>query len=97
MMNSFLLLTSLLLCNCLSSEIKTDDHIIDEEHQLSKSIKSSCETIQTKIHVNKEEHDQAGNVIRSCEGSIQVNKCEGTCVSQLQPSVNKPNGFSKVI
>ena len=33
---------------------------------------------------------------RTCNGEVQVNKCEGLCNSQVQPSVITPTGFLKV-
>ncbi len=67
------------------------------EDEMSGKIENSCETLPSKIRVTKEEHDQAGNVIRVCEGSIIVNKCEGTCLSHLRPSITTPTGFLKVL
>lgn len=40
--------------------------------------------------------DENGQLVRTCEGDLAVNKCEGTCTSQLQPSVVKASGFLKV-
>lgn len=57
---------------------------------------SNCATLPLTIHINKEELDPAGNIIRNCEGTFTVNKCEGTCISTLQPSVVHPSGFLKV-
>lgn len=73
------------------------EQVIDEGDAsiLSGSV-DTCQTLPTSIHVTKEEHDQSGNVIRSCEGMVVVNKCEGTCMSQLRPSVTTPTGFHKV-
>lgn len=43
-----------------------------------------------------EEFDELGRLTRTCSGDISVNKCEGACNSQVQPSVITPNGFLKV-
>lgn len=43
-----------------------------------------------------EEFDELGRLTRTCSGDILVNKCEGACNSQVQPSVITPNGFLKV-
>ena len=67
------------------------------DEDLESKVKGSCETLPSKIKVTKEEHDHLGNVIRVCEGSIVVNKCEGTCLSQLKPSVTTATGFLKVL
>lgn len=44
----------------------------------------------------KEEFDELGRLQRTCNGEIAVNKCEGACNSQVQPSVITPTGFLKV-
>ncbi|CAH0752472.1 unnamed protein product [Diatraea saccharalis] len=36
-----------------------------------------------------------GRLIRSCSGEVSVNKCEGMCSSQVQPSVSTATGFLK--
>ncbi|XP_069179667.1 partner of bursicon [Procambarus clarkii] len=54
-----------------------------------------CETLPSTIHVAKEEFDEAGRVVRTCEEDLAVNKCEGECISKVQPSVNTPSGFLK--
>lgn len=43
-----------------------------------------------------EEFDELGRLSRTCNGDIAVNKCEGACTSQVQPSVITPTGFLKV-
>ncbi|GAB6021191.1 hypothetical protein CHUAL_003816 [Chamberlinius hualienensis] len=58
-------------------------------------IESSCETLPSTIHVSKEVTDENGQLLRTCEGEVAVNKCEGTCSSQLQPSVVQSSGFLK--
>ncbi|XP_026496207.2 partner of bursicon [Vanessa tameamea] len=55
----------------------------------------NCETIPTEIHVTKEEYDEMGSLVRSCSGEVIVNKCEGICNSQVQPSVVAATGFLK--
>ncbi|XP_049872629.1 partner of bursicon [Pectinophora gossypiella] len=55
----------------------------------------NCETIPTEIHVTKEEFDEMGRLLRSCTGEVSVNKCEGMCNSQVQPSVTTSTGFLK--
>ena len=67
------------------------------EEDIGSRVTGTCETLPSKIKVTKEEHDHLGNVIRVCEGSIVVNKCEGTCLSQLKPSVTTATGFLKVL
>jgi hypothetical protein len=78
---------------------QTPEHLLEGglEDDMSPKIQNTCETLPSKIRVTKEEHDQAGNVIRVCEGSIIVNKCEGTCLSNLRPSITTPTGFLKVL
>ncbi|XP_060801436.1 partner of bursicon [Amyelois transitella] len=36
-----------------------------------------------------------GRLVRSCSGEVNVNKCEGMCTSQVQPSVVTATGFLK--
>lgn len=43
-----------------------------------------------------EEYDEMGSLVRSCSGEVSVNKCEGICNSQVQPSVVTATGFLKV-
>lgn len=42
-----------------------------------------------------EEYDELGRLQRTCDGEVAVNKCEGFCSSQVQPSVITPTGFLK--
>ncbi len=44
-----------------------------------------------------EEYSEGGILSRTCEGDVGVAKCEGSCSSQVQPSVVHPSGFLKVI
>nr|AZC86173.1 bursicon beta [Nezara viridula] len=55
----------------------------------------ACETLPSEIHITKEEFDDLGRLQRTCSGDIAVNKCEGACNSQVQPSVITPTGFLK--
>ncbi|CAG0902728.1 unnamed protein product [Darwinula stevensoni] len=46
--------------------------------------------------LSSEEYDtEDGRMLRRCEELIPVNKCEGTCFSQVQPSVATVSGFLK--
>ncbi|XP_039281309.1 partner of bursicon [Nilaparvata lugens] len=54
-----------------------------------------CETLPSEIHITKEEFDELGRLQRTCNGDVAVNKCEGACNSQVQPSVVTPTGFLK--
>lgn len=56
----------------------------------------NCETIKSEIHLIKEEFDELGRLQRTCNADVKVNKCEGFCSSQVQPSVITPTGFLKV-
>lgn len=47
-------------------------------------------------YIFSEEYDEMGSLMRSCSGEVSVNKCEGICNSQVQPSVVTPTGFLKV-
>ncbi|XP_005188000.1 partner of bursicon [Musca domestica] len=55
----------------------------------------NCETIKSEIHLIKEEFDELGRMQRTCNADVIVNKCEGLCNSQVQPSVITPTGFLK--
>ncbi|KAA0187652.1 Bursicon beta precursor protein [Hyalella azteca] len=54
-----------------------------------------CETLPSTIHVTQEERDDNGRLIRQCEEDVLVSKCEGSCQSKVQPSVNTLSGFYK--
>ena len=43
-----------------------------------------------------DEKDETGGLIRTCSSDILVTKCEGSCNSQVQPSVKTSTGFLKV-
>lgn len=47
------------------------------------------------IELLTEEYDELGRLQRTCDGEVTVNKCEGFCSSQVQPSVITPTGFLK--
>ncbi|XP_049770019.1 partner of bursicon [Schistocerca serialis cubense] len=55
----------------------------------------ACETLPSEIHIIKEEFDELGRLQRTCTSEVGVNKCEGACNSQVQPSVTTPTGFLK--
>ncbi|XP_049277899.1 partner of bursicon isoform X1 [Anopheles funestus] len=55
----------------------------------------TCETLPSEIHLIKEEYDELGRLYRTCNGDVTVNKCEGKCNSQVQPSVITATGFLK--
>ncbi|XP_067005200.1 partner of bursicon [Anabrus simplex] len=54
-----------------------------------------CETLPSEINIIKEEFDELGRLQRTCTSEVGVNKCEGACNSQVQPSVKTPTGFQK--
>lgn len=51
--------------------------------------------ISNSFFINLEEYDELGRLQRTCDGEVTVNKCEGYCNSQVQPSVITPTGFLK--
>nr|CAD7438100.1 unnamed protein product [Timema bartmani] len=55
----------------------------------------ACETLPSELHIIKEEFDELGRLQRTCNSEVSVNKCEGACNSQVQPSVITPTGFLK--
>lgn len=78
-----------------SSTIPPDASELDVLASSSTS-SASCHLLPTEIHVTKEELDESGNTVRTCEGDLQVHKCEGSCSSELRPSITSPTGFAKV-
>lgn len=77
-----------------SPQITSNSSILNTKSDIDRG---NCATYPLTIHVSKEEFDLAGNLIRTCEDNITITKCEGTCISSLQPSVVNPTGFLKVI
>ncbi|XP_015375768.1 PREDICTED: partner of bursicon-like [Diuraphis noxia] len=71
--------------------------IIVHNNVLAENNPEECETLPSELHIIKEEFDELGRLQRTCNGDIAVNKCEGACNSQVQPSVITPSGFLKVI
>ncbi|UYV60472.1 Bursb [Cordylochernes scorpioides] len=56
----------------------------------------TCDTHDADVRITKEEFEvESGELLRSCHGDIQVRKCEGTCDSQVRPSVVTASGFLK--
>lgn len=74
---------------------------LSESTDLSSSVATDsvqkCKTVKNSIHVSKEDRSSTGETLRVCEGVIQVNKCEGVCLSNLRPSVNTATGLVKVV
>lgn len=79
-------------CETLPSEL----HIIKGELCCAINYHEN-KLIQNNFMLNIEEFDELGRLQRTCNGDIAVNKCEGACNSQVQPSVITPSGFLKVI
>jgi hypothetical protein len=52
-------------------------------------------SLKASIFCLSEEYDELGRLQRTCDGEVTVNKCEGYCNSQVQPSVITPTGFLK--
>merc|ERR1711892_1132977 len=45
--------------------------------------------------LTKEDYNKEKEVVRTCEQDIDLNKCEGSCVSSTQPSALDRSGFKK--
>ncbi|CAH1368558.1 hypothetical protein MTP99_009988 [Tenebrio molitor] len=75
----------ILLCLVYVSYVSSVSEISEE----------TCETLMSDINLIKEEFDELGRLQRICNGEVAVNKCEGSCKSQVQPSVITPTGFLK--
>merc|ERR1712228_1014407 len=58
-------------------------------------LESICETLKSKIHITKEEFSKSKELMRTCEEDVEINKCEGSCVSTTMPSAMEKSGFSK--
>ncbi|CAN8021979.1 unnamed protein product [Ixodes persulcatus] len=56
---------------------------------------SSCRLQPTTIRITRDQNDELGSLTRTCEGTVLVSRCEGTCISQVQPSITLPHGFLK--
>lgn len=85
-MNKIISILTLLLIVCIGLSFEQNQQKGDE----------NCETMPSEIHLIKEEYDELGRLQRTCNGEVFVNKCEGLCNSQVQPSVITPTGFLKV-
>ncbi|XP_077513532.1 bursicon subunit partner of burs [Amblyomma americanum] len=55
----------------------------------------SCRLQETSIRITRDHSDDQGTPVRTCEGTVLVSRCEGTCISQVQPSITLPHGFLK--
>lgn len=56
-----------------------------------------CRTIRAPVEITKDDVDKLDNhVLRTCKGIVHINRCEGACVSLVQPSVKSRTGFRKV-
>ncbi|EEB18043.1 Partner of bursicon precursor, putative [Pediculus humanus corporis] len=71
--------------------------LIELTNKISGEKEEFCETLPSFIHIIKEEFDDVGRLERTCSGEISVNKCEGACTSQVQPSVVTSTGFLKFL
>ncbi|XP_064456464.1 partner of bursicon-like [Ornithodoros turicata] len=56
---------------------------------------ATCNLQSTSIRITRDQTDEQGALQRTCEGTVFVARCEGTCVSQVQPSITLPHGFLK--
>lgn len=60
----------------------------------------SCRTIRAPVELTKDDvnrlPDGAERLVRTCKGTVHVSRCEGACVSSVQPSVKSRTGFRKV-
>lgn len=56
-----------------------------------------CRTVQSRIQLTRDNVDKtSGQVLSSCKGWAQLNRCEGSCSSSVQPSIRVRTGFKKV-
>lgn len=60
-------------------------------------LNNDCSAIRSRVQLAKDEYDKiSGKLMRSCRGLVEVNRCEGSCSSTVQPSIKSPTGFRKV-
>ena len=52
-------------------------------------LESTCETLPSKIHITKEDFSKDKELMRTCEDDVEINKCEGSCVSTTMPSARE--------
>ncbi|XP_077977928.1 partner of bursicon-like [Glandiceps talaboti] len=55
----------------------------------------SCYPDVTELVINQEILDEDTGFKKFCSGTASLQKCEGSCVSQVSPSVVSPTGFLK--
>jgi len=68
-----------------------------EEPVLSGGPLNECLTLRSSVQLAKDDVDkESGQIKRSCKGTVQVNRCEGSCSSSVQPSVRSHVGLKKV-
>lgn len=57
----------------------------------------ACATRRELVQLTRDETDPAsGQLVGRCSGQVELNTCEGSCQSGVQPSVKSPSGFAKV-
>lgn len=57
---------------------------------------NECHTIRSLVELNKDDIDKkTGLVLKNCRGSVELNRCDGSCLSRVQPSIKSPGGFKK--
>ncbi|CAG0889956.1 unnamed protein product [Cyprideis torosa] len=57
--------------------------------------RETCRMVPKTIHLTKDELNVNGRLERTCVEDTAVNKCEGTCFSEVHPSIKMPTGFLK--
>lgn len=75
-----------------------EDNLIElsVDQQLQQS-SGGCRTLRSSIELERDELDKtSGRVLRTCRGLVQLNRCEGSCPSSVQPSIKSRSGFKKV-
>ena len=70
--------------------------ILASSRSAATAASSTCHMLPSVIHITKEDIGESGSTVRTCEGDLQVNKCDGSCLSELRPSITSPTGFAKV-
>ncbi|KAL4222026.1 hypothetical protein ACF0H5_018071 [Mactra antiquata] len=52
-------------------------------------------TIYINIQFTENVNTQDGSLLLTCNGRVTVNKCEGSCLSSVKPTLTSPDGYTK--
>lgn len=76
--------------------LQNEPYQVKQAGRLYSPVTDECNTLRTSTQLTKDEVEPAsGRLLRSCRGLVQVNRCEGSCGSSVQPAIKSPSGFKK--